>query len=263
MGGFFGVQYEGDVHNSAWVIIPDTNAGGLIDESTTVCTTYGAKALLAGVGNCNYGTDLSSVQQLTKNGYNGAMAPVYLDGESSWDFNTIWGFDEDINNGLPYLRWGVEDDEEEGNSGGSSSGGSSSGGSTGGSSVARVAANAGLSLNDLAAIIARIRALVAEHIAAGGTPTTDMLPFAAQSTDGVTVRDLEYGSQGDDVRLLQTLLMGQGHVIPAGATGLFFDQTQSALAAYQSAHGIVPAQGYFGSITRAFMKAAGLAGLWW
>ncbi len=77
------------------------------------------------------------------------------------------------------------------------------------------------------------------------------------------VRDLKYGMEGADVVALQTLLIGQGHSIPAGATGLFLNQTRSALAAYQAANGISPAVGYFGPITRAQMKAAGLSGLWW
>lgn len=80
---------------------------------------------------------------------------------------------------------------------------------------------------------------------------------------GPAVRDLFFGASGDDVRALQTLLISQGYSIPAGATGLFAHQTQSALSRYQAANGIAPAAGYFGPITRAQMKAAGLQGLWW
>jgi peptidoglycan hydrolase-like protein with peptidoglycan-binding domain len=68
---------------------------------------------------------------------------------------------------------------------------------------------------------------------------------------------------GADVKALQTLLMTQGYPIPAGATGYFASQTKTALSAYQSAHGIIPAQGYFGIKTRTQMKVAGLGGLWW
>jgi hypothetical protein len=88
-------------------------------------------------------------------------------------------------------------------------------------------------------------------------------PSTQQPASPIAVRDLQYGDEGDDVRALQTLLIAQGYEIPAGATGEFYGQTRSALAAYQSDHGIAPASGYFGSITRAQMKSAGLAGLWW
>ena len=80
---------------------------------------------------------------------------------------------------------------------------------------------------------------------------------------GAPVRDLEFGMEGEDVRQLQTLLIGQGYSIPAGATGFFANQTQSALVAYQTANSINPSTGYFGHITRTFMKTAGLSGLWW
>lgn len=62
---------------------------------------------------------------------------------------------------------------------------------------------------------------------------------------------------------LQQLLIAEGYAIPAGATGFFAAQTKTALAAYQKAHGITPAAGYFGVKTQAQMKGAGLSGLWW
>ncbi len=86
---------------------------------------------------------------------------------------------------------------------------------------------------------------------------------AEPSSPAAHARDLDMGMSGDDVRALQNLLISQGQVIPSGATGLFGAQTKAALAAYQAANGIVPAAGYFGAVTRAHMKAAGLSGLWW
>lgn len=65
------------------------------------------------------------------------------------------------------------------------------------------------------------------------------------------MRDLELGMEGSDVTQLQTLLISKGFSIPAGATGYFGPQTQSALIQYQQANNIVPAVGYFGPITRA------------
>lgn len=69
--------------------------------------------------------------------------------------------------------------------------------------------------------------------------------------------DLTIGSTGAEVTALQNWLISEGYSIPAGATGYFGTQTQSALAAYQAANGISPAAGYFGPITRAKVNAAG------
>ncbi len=84
-----------------------------------------------------------------------------------------------------------------------------------------------------------------------------------QATAPAGVRDLELGMSGSDVTALQQLLIAQGYPIAAGATGFFGAQTKTALAAYQQAHSITPVTGYFGPVTRAQMKAAGLSGLWW
>ena len=84
------------------------------------------------------------------------------------------------------------------------------------------------------------------------------------------VRDLMRGTYGEAVRMLQQLLNSQGFVLttsgegsPGNETTFFGPLTQNALAAYQSAHSISPAAGYFGPITRDQMKNAGLEGLWW
>lgn len=78
-----------------------------------------------------------------------------------------------------------------------------------------------------------------------------------------SIRDLEYGMQGPDVKMLQILLINQGYSIPAGPTDYFGKQTQYALDAYQVTNNIAPRGGYFGPITRAQMKSTGLEGLWW
>jgi peptidoglycan hydrolase-like protein with peptidoglycan-binding domain len=59
---------------------------------------------------------------------------------------------------------------------------------------------------------------------------------------------------GPDVTALQQLLIAQGYAIPAGATGYFGAQTQTALIQFQIAKGIVPAAGYFGPATRAVVE---------
>jgi len=98
----------------------------------------------------------------------------------------------------------------------------------------------------IAALQAQIAALMAQIAALQGGATVSV-----QFT-----RDLTIGSTGADVTALQRWLIARGHTIPAGATGYFGAQTQSALAAYQRANGITPAAGYFGPITRAKVNAS-------
>ena len=75
------------------------------------------------------------------------------------------------------------------------------------------------------------------------------------------VRDLTIGSVGEDVRSLQRLLNSLGFTISdtgAGSPGeestYFGEKTRQALIRYQQANGITPASGYFGPITRAYIK---------
>lgn len=76
----------------------------------------------------------------------------------------------------------------------------------------------------------------------GTTTTTSSCNFTASLT---------IGAKGADVTCLQNALIAAGYTIPAGATGYFGSQTQSAVAAWQSANSISPAVGYFGPISRA------------
>lgn len=77
-----------------------------------------------------------------------------------------------------------------------------------------------------------------------------VLKMLGLATPASFSRNLTLGSDGEDVRALQTLLISKGYQIPAGATGYFGIQTRTALAAYQRANGITPAAGYFGEKTR-------------
>jgi len=98
---------------------------------------------------------------------------------------------------------------------------------------------ADVDLSDLYALIAKLQAELAALM--NGNPSP--------------VADLTVGSNGTEVTALQNFLIGKGYAIPAGATGYFGAQTQSALAAYQAAVGISPAAGYYGPKTRAYMQA--------
>ena len=89
----------------------------------------------------------------------------------------------------------------------------------------------------------------------------DLLDLPTSQTP--LIRDLTVDMSGEDVRNLQIILIKKGYIIPAGATGYFGNQTQSALASYQSKNNIIPASGYFGPITRNYMKKSGVLGVWW
>ncbi len=98
---------------------------------------------------------------------------------------------------------------------------------------------------------AQIAALMAQIGSLSTTTTT------TTTTTGCTTpaAPLTMGSQGAEVTALQNALISMGQSIPAGATGYFGAQTQSALAAWQAANGVSPAAGYYGPLTKAAMDA--------
>ena len=85
-----------------------------------------------------------------------------------------------------------------------------------------------------------------------------ILDLLALPTSQVFIRDLTVDMSGEDVRNLQIILIEQGYVISAGATGYFGKQTESALIAYQTKNNIIPANGYFGFVTRDQMIKTGV-----
>ena len=90
-------------------------------------------------------------------------------------------------------------------------------------------------------LMATIASLQAQ---AGGSATVSADAY-------VFTRALTIGSEGADVTALQNYLIGAGFSIPAGATGYFGAQTQAAVAAWQTANGVMPAAGYFGPVSQA------------
>lgn len=82
------------------------------------------------------------------------------------------------------------------------------------------------------------------------------LPNTLATASAVFTRDLSLGMLGDDVRLLQRYLIERGYSIQAGASGYFGMQTQTALAALQTASGITPAIGSLGPKTREMIRSA-------
>ena len=64
--------------------------------------------------------------------------------------------------------------------------------------------------------------------------------------------DLTIGSKGADVTCLQNYLTSTGHfTFSGGSTGYFGTITRAAVSAWQSANGVTPTAGYFGSKSRA------------
>ena len=94
-------------------------------------------------------------------------------------------------------------------------------------------------------LLAQIAALQAQLLTLQGSSvsTADKCSFT---------RSLTVGSRGDDVTCLQNYLTSTGHfTYSGGATGYLGSITRTAVAAWQSANGVSPAVGYFGSISRA------------
>lgn len=91
---------------------------------------------------------------------------------------------------------------------------------------------------------AQINALMAQIAALQGATT----PSATTCT---FTRSLTVGSQGEDVKCLQTALTPTYFNNAGGATGYFGPVTKAAVAAWQSANGVMPAVGYFGPISQA------------
>jgi|GEM_PF-890409 len=125
----------------------------------------------------------------------------------------------------------------------------------------------------------RTRALINSRLSGGIIPSTPIVvpsipitspvspipvvssPVLDFSTAGFT-RDLALGSEGEDVRQLQLYLNSKGFFISTRGTGsmgnestYFGNLTQAALARFQAAKNIAPAEGYFGRVTRAYIRA--------
>ena len=68
-------------------------------------------------------------------------------------------------------------------------------------------------------------------------------------------RDLTVGSSGDDVKLLQALLVNEVAYSADLITGYFGRITRDAVARLQEKYNVKPAYGYFGEITRRALYA--------
>lgn len=86
----------------------------------------------------------------------------------------------------------------------------------------------------------------------------DFRPYWKREEAFVFDRDLRKGSQGEDVRQLQRFLNSRGFTVaesgpgsPGSESDYFGELTRLAVARWQEASGISPAEGYFGPLSRA------------
>lgn len=100
----------------------------------------------------------------------------------------------------------------------------------------------------------------------GQTPSGGTSGGSSASCSQFT-RDLTLGSTGADVQSLQVILNANGAQVAASGAGspgsestYFGALSQAALAKWQAAHGVSPAAGYFGPITRAALASSGACG---
>ena len=118
----------------------------------------------------------------------------------------------------------------------------------------------------LNSLIAQLQTLLGQAQAQGMALTpaeTAYLNMSTTPTLSTITRDLTVGLRGADVSALQAFLISQAKgsaastLSAAGATGYFGQLTKAALAEYQKSVGVTPSSGYFGPITREYLKNAG------
>jgi hypothetical protein len=189
------------------------------------------------------------------------MRNVYVHlASGGWDFENVWNILPNKNNGYPHLRWSTLTDTPVVLTPTTSSRSGSIGG------FRPVSTPPPTTTPTQTSSVATIL----NNLVTSGIITQEQLQLIltllnsnAQITGFMPVRDLQLGMTGDDVQKLQTILININYSIPAGATGFFGTQTQSALANFQRDNNVLPAQGYFGALTRSKMKELNITGLWW
>lgn len=101
---------------------------------------------------------------------------------------------------------------------------------------------------------------VLETLVSIGIISSDDVAKALQALESLPsnntnfTRDLQLNDRGLDVKQLQQYLISKGYSIPDGPSEFFGTQTQSALIKFQLDNNIIPPAGYFGPITRSFIK---------
>ncbi|MFA5024766.1 MAG: peptidoglycan-binding protein [Patescibacteria group bacterium] len=116
-------------------------------------------------------------------------------------------------------------------------------------------------------LIATLKSLLLQLQGMGVTLSPEAQAFLDKYTCGIisTInQDLSIGSVNANVKLLQQFLNCYGFSLASSGPGskgnettVFGSLTQAALAKFQAANSISPAQGYFGAITRAYLQSIG------
>jgi CSLREA domain-containing protein len=104
-------------------------------------------------------------------------------------------------------------------------------------------------------------ALPDQLVTASTTTTPTTIPAATSSPSGISfLTNHKLGDRGEGIRMLQKFLNTHGFILatsgagsPGNETTLFGALTKAALIKFQRANSIVPAVGYFGPLTRAFI----------
>lgn len=119
----------------------------------------------------------------------------------------------------------------------------------------------GQDVDDLPTLAAAgaVRFAIAPPAATPGSTGDSSAGGGSSSIATMPSRNLQTGSTGADVKILQQFLNEQGYVLaaagqpgsPGNETQKFGAATRAALVAFQKAQGISPAAGYYGPITRA------------
>jgi len=124
--------------------------------------------------------------------------------------------------------------------------------------AASPSASRGLSSAQVASIVSLLQSFGADAKTIAGVQAA--LSGTTTPTLGSFTRNLTTGATGEDVRQLQRFLNSRGFEVasagagsPGSETVYFGSATQAALAKFQAAHGITPAEGYFGPKTREFI----------
>src|SRR3989344_3509653 len=98
---------------------------------------------------------------------------------------------------------------------------------------------------DINSLLQQIAQLQTQIAALSGTPTAGLSAVCNFS------RNLSEGVTGDDVKCLQNYLKSTGHFPAAtNSTGFFGPTTKSSVIKWQTANGVAPASGFFGSISQ-------------
>lgn len=126
---------------------------------------------------------------------------------------------------------------------------------------ATVSSKAVASTDESAKLTSAVKDMIS-RMKANGQTVPAALKLVARDYKGIFTKTLSVGASDPQVKLLQQFLNMRGYTIAKSGTGspdketnYFGPATQKALAKFQAAHGIKPASGLWGPMTRASIEA--------